>query len=411
MAALYEEDSPLGTTYKTVVYSAMCALTIYMFWYASADYWKFAVSTITEIKDRSVEGLRMPSITVCNMDGFKRSIFCADIYRNLTRELCDLEDEVEFAGRFMNLYGDQMLQEIADNSVFSRQDQLVSCFFAGKPCEEHWFREKIVSFPRYGECFCLFCDEEDAGKYGRVRGRATIDGGLSLVLRSHRSESMKSVKTPGYLVMIHYPGTMPEVNSNAVYLNGGTTTTIGLSVHVSRRLREPYVTRCQQEYHEDIVDTFGAYVTQICFKVEYALDFFKQCGFTPEVKARSDYLDTDALCEMHPEAKECCRNLDDRNVRNGICPLVCTETTYSKQVSTSAWRLPSAKNASIFFSRLKLYFTSLSCEYTTEVPSMTFVQLINLVGGYMGMFVGFSFLIFFEIVEIIIRTCRLHLHG
>lgn len=108
------------------------------------------------------------------------------------------------------------------------------------------------------------------------------------------------------------------------------------------------------------------------------------------------------------------------------CPPECDSLTYTTQLSTSTY--PSAvygdllvkKNSAIrarFNNRtnvtleelrrnilaINVYYATMSYQSISESEKMNYVDLISTVGGTLGLFLGMSFLSFFEFIDLILH--------
>ena len=50
-----------------------------------------------------------------------------------------------------------------------------------------------------------------------------------------------------------------------------------------------------------------------------------------------------------------------------------------------------------------MFFSSLTYENIVESPAMTFGQLMSNLGGLLGLYLGVSFVAFFEVIELLVR--------
>ncbi len=77
------------------------------------------------------------------------------------------------------------------------------------------------------------------------------------------------------------------------------------------------------------------------------------------------------------------------------CPLECTSISYD---------IRSSVMADYKTTRIKIFFGSLKYTSITQEPKMNFVDLISNIGGTFGLLIGFSFVTFFEIIEILFEA-------
>jgi hypothetical protein len=112
---------------------------------------------------------------------------------------------------------------------------------------------------------------------------------------------------------------------------------------------------------------------------------------------------------------------------NDLCPIECDSVTYDMSVSYTTWPTYNSyywahvhgilerflndshqnityETAAQSFASVAIYFKEIKYTEIAESPSMTFVDLIAAIGGMMGLFLGFSIMIFVELIELAIET-------
>ncbi len=104
------------------------------------------------------------------------------------------------------------------------------------------------------------------------------------------------------------------------------------------------------------------------------------------------------------------------------CPLECETVNYEPIISSSQFSLDKliqflksysfpndlyknlTQNDFNNLVYMHIYFDSQGYKYVSESPKMEFIDLISNIGGNLGLFIGISFLSFFEIIELLLET-------
>ncbi len=87
---------------------------------------------------------------------------------------------------------------------------------------------------------------------------------------------------------------------------------------------------------------------------------------------------------------------------SNYCPLECDSMTFSYSISANNHKLFSDNYTEIYVYYKTLKYTSIIQQAKTKPE-----QLISNLGGYLGLFVGLSFVSLFEITEIIIEIIKI----
>lgn len=87
------------------------------------------------------------------------------------------------------------------------------------------------------------------------------------------------------------------------------------------------------------------------------------------------------------------------------CPRECETTKFD--VNIFAKQLPANKAERERIIRILAYFSDISYLEINQVPKTTESDLVSIIGGSMGFFLGLSFLSFIEIFEFILELCHI----
>ncbi|XP_022699875.1 acid-sensing ion channel 1A-like [Varroa jacobsoni] len=406
--------------YNSFVYVFMLAVTLTLICKGIRDYCKYETSTSMKLVD-DVDRILPLAITICNTNGFKKSVFCSAENLAVTKTLCEVRKKSKFAGLIMNMSFNpdtyRTLRMITDLSTFTARELIKSCYRKRKPCPPGTISPQIVSYLRYGVCYCLFCKQKMRGLDAQVLKSHLHDEGLSLILESHNEEKLKSTKTAGFIVMLHDPNLVPDVVTNGFYIADGHTSYAGISFEAVTRLPEPYTTNCRSEWPPGFdkppfsqLPLLMPYSTSLCVRVCWSLYILQHCKCRyNERLSHRDYLDIASLCMESNETQVCSREAASRTISCN-CPPRCSERIYRAALSSASFvksnRTLLANDThkeSRSYSHLLLYYSKNQAPIFIEVEKINRVQLVNILGGNFGMFVGASFLVFYELFEIHVR--------
>ena len=122
------------------------------------------------------------------------------------------------------------------------------------------------------------------------------------------------------------------------------------------------------------------------------------------------------ICDTKERStRRCVREVNLRaadRVHNCKCPAKCHSFRYDKTISVARWPTDRDRvtfdrgKADVNFQNLAkviVYFQTMTSEEVTQQAVYTAAKFTSSIGGIMGMYVGFSFLSVFEIIEVMTR--------
>lgn len=127
------------------------------------------------------------------------------------------------------------------------------------------------------------------------------------------------------------------------------------------------------------------------------------------------------ICDTRRSAtRQCVKEVMFRaadRVHNCECPPKCQVVRYDKTISMARW--PTREDKVTFdrgktdvnfqnLAKVIVYFQTMTCEEVTQQAVFNAAKLFSALGGIMGMYVGFSFLSVFEILEVMSRKVWHH---
>lgn len=286
---------------------------------------------------------------------------------------------------------DKKLNEIMNDCYFGYDK---SCF--NKP--DNYFEAFFTS--EYGQCF-----RYNSGKMLIKSTVGGVDDSFNLKLDSNQ----------GLSLWIHNRSSPPNFAfkdnhfKDRVFISPSTYTEITLDKTLEIKLEEPY-NHCLNEIsqfkqNKTIIDHFiktnQRYGQEKCLELCFDIDYINvnPCNCT-DVSLGEVW----GKCWVNLEKKienSCTWNYKVDFYSKSItekceiyCPLECTSISYNIRSSTFL-------NYSI--TRLKIYFNSLKYTAITQEPKMLFIDLVSNIGGTFGLLIGFSFVTFFELFELLVE--------
>jgi len=260
----------------------------------------------------------------------------------------------------------------------------------------------------YGKCF-RFNSGKNLSNHSIPAKNSTI-GGRNDCLKL----SFNTTKT--ILVWVHEKNSPPKIENyenhdNPIYISANTRSNLVIERTVDLKLAEPY-NKCLKdptsfEGNKTIIDyilkTNQSYnqtkCLEYCFDLNYIQD--KPCNCTKSNLGRvwmdcwiqQEYQNTTS-CTFKYKSKFYEKNL--ALVCADYCPLECDTISYF--VTANNYK-PSDNNLTSFIA----YYRSLKYALITQQPKFLLFDLISNIGGILGLFVGISFVSFFELTEILMQ--------
>ncbi|XP_059163594.1 amiloride-sensitive sodium channel subunit beta-like [Physella acuta] len=300
---------------------------------------------------------------------------------------------------------------------------LLSCKFAQRQCKLDQYVS--VLSPNYGNCYTIHNPKF-------VSTTSGPPGGLELVLFLENFEYLPYLTSgQGAVVVIHEPGTVPNIDGEGIFVSAGTQTLIGLKQVVFNRLGPPYSV-CQQD--DSYRDTYNiTYRKNICQKLCLQEQIHQNCkcydSASPQensimrvasrlhacrsaeelickFKTTSEFSENEILCDCPNPCSETANSRssaflqwpsedDIQELLHGYMSTVTDQDYYIKVYS-----IPFA-NLTNYFIKLVIYYDDLNYEIITEVPEYELFQLLSDVGGTIGLWIGLSLLSLFEVLQLL----------
>lgn len=163
-----------------------------------------------------------------------------------------------------------------------KHDLISSCYFAGKKCDLDKDLHPFF-FSTYGNCYTYNFQVDDQAKQS-LSGFTGPQFGLELVLNLETNEYMPTTREIGAKVMVHDPKKKADPEQDAVQIQPGVVTYVGVQMINISRAPAPYKDRCSDEWpsHEQSQWAKSAehptYTTQVCLKMCLQKEIIQTCG-------------------------------------------------------------------------------------------------------------------------------------
>ena len=338
------------------------------------------------------------------------------------------------------------------NFSTSLDDFLVDCYYGLYKCkadEFSWFYD--VS---YGSCFTFNSGRNSKGE--RIKVHNSSQGGLlnGLKLEFFLADSLRiqrSLPYSGLHVFVHNKTIKPRPQEG-IAISKGENTNIVINRVFESKLEDPF-SDCvsdlntkdpsDSEFLRAIIKSNKTYTQNDCMDLCLQNEIIKNCSCYYQFY---DKLNGFNLCDTISEV-DCTIRITDIFLKTDpvktclpSCPLECDSIKYS--LSTSHFNYPTryyaevlkelplikskfvnaalANNLTKVFvngsiiddyedlknsvAMMSVYYEDLKYTRVSQIPKMTFIDLLANIGGTLGLFIGVSFLSFAEIFEAIITV-------
>ena len=430
-----------------VLFLISCAVCAFLCVVAVEDYLAFEVATTIRVNKKIP--LSFPAVTICQSTVFDTEYsneFVKKIIKNLNLSLhlrqgdtsvAELYDRIDYLNFAFNIYS--KLPDVTDSEFFAfgndLESILLSCRIAGKKCSAADFVRSRN--PVFGNCF-IFNSAKNKRNYLIYRSGPNFGLRLELFFQVYENLDENVIdKASGFYVFIHDSDSLhfiyPRVTASV-----GFQTNVYLRKETVKQLPSPFSGCIENpDNPEAIYDHLIAnimstklnisYNQQACFSL--CQSYFKAnlCGcddykFGQVFDSIPPCLSTTHLnCVSYCEERE--QDIHTKCV--AYCPDACQQVSYDF-FSTSVLPYPSESYArqlsrnrqiksllasnSTNLERLKeniaavnVFFPRLEETEIEESESIGKLTLISNLGGILGLFLGMSFLSFFEFLEVLIE--------
>lgn len=217
--------------------------------------------------------------------------------------------------------------------------------------------------------------------------------------------------------LIHF--SLGNSASEAIFVAPQQSTYIGLKMMNISRLPKPFPEECIDHWPSALIGRLtqnASYSQQTCLKICLQRTIHTRCKCQSAMLPQLELNSTLKICDTRRRNTRLCVEevmfQAEEKVSTCKCPPRCQVINYDKTVSMTKWPTREDKvtfdrgKANINFQNLAkvtVYFQTMTCQEVRQEKAYTTAKLFSSLGGILGMYVGFSFLSLFEILEVFVR--------
>ena len=383
------------------------------------SYLDFNNNIITRIEKISETPSLFPQVMICNLNMFQTNEsfeFINDLIQNKSYIIDFPKDEKKYY-----FYNELFRQNDSFKQSFSNHlnETLISCLFQNSNCSFADFDYEFHTF--FGNCY-------------RFKNKSSyIPGyfyGLRLELFAGNATNVPSfIDNLGFHVFIGNESIRP-IHSEGIDISTGTKTNINVKRIFSNRLDLPYnnctinFENVKSELYLAILKTNRTYRKSDCLNLCYQKQVIDICKcFTNNYdslgQSNSCTNTSEILCAYEiwkkfglQEYKLICDDLCPEECNTIIYDLTTSFTNYPSNLYASKYLFDkyALSKGQNWYEDLKqnvlavnIYYDELGYTLMSQQPKIDLIDLVGIVGGLMGLFVGTSFLSLIEFLEAIIE--------
>ena len=411
---------------------------------------------LTKIEDFRENPTEFPAITVCNLNKYGNefaknvsNIFYPSLqYNSKFKTISELFLSLKYSDiNFQNSIDDENIK----NMKLPLEDFVIHCMIGFQTCNVNnfeWFYDKF-----YGNCFTFNNGRNSNGENYSVYNitNSGISYGLQLLLfLGNQLDIPEFVQSSGVHVIVHNRSVSPN-SFEGIDISNGEQTNIIVSRIFENKLENPY-NDCKlnlnspDAFHSDIFRAFFKlrkyYSQENCFDACLQEEINSKCNcFSPQFPRIYNL----KPCKTQTEL-DCLKNVLNNAITQGLynkcspyCPQECNSIIYSLSTSHSFFPNPKfsdfltshpaiqakfrnsknflnntslVENNSIYIDKdefgksvamININYQDLKYTMISQIPNMSFEDLLSNLGGQLGLFIGISFLSFVEIFDALVQ--------
>ena len=442
---IFKTDKKLLKIIWSTVFFISLTYSICLVWQAISNYLKYPVNT--KVGYYTDKQILFPVVAFCNTNAFVTEYsndYASILLNNVSFNQSN--NTIEYLNMQLNTVNSLIYKMLTfaffQNDTekkkfgFELNETLIKCMFKNKPCDLNDFTWYYDFF--YGNCFAF--NKFNTNNTIQAPGDSNM---LTLELYAGLENSIiSSTGSLGFNLMI-YNQTEDDSLSNLhkITLNTNTEFNIVINRVFMKKLASPY-SECLIDSDVATVDSYDSDLFRATYKANKTYkqsDCFVHCfKMTVNQICKCDLVISSASdskqCLTENELK-CLNDLYNNvfKVTNNFqsecdakCPLECNLKYFDFEISSQ--RFPSTYYAKYLLrnnsflsrlackheltiedlklsaSRVNVYLENMNYQYFEEVATYSVNDLIGIVGGSLGLFVGASFLSFFELFEILFEV-------
>ncbi|GFR01610.1 uncharacterized protein TNCT_334121 [Trichonephila clavata] len=351
---------------------------------------------------------------------------------NLEENTCLLRDDEDSMTISESEIGEVIFEILTQKNSAQKKllghstDMIQSCIFNGIPKVGEEECMKILEYfydPDYGNCYTI----PPRNSKGETLEAREADfwqeaNDLSLLIDVESNELLEKKRRPGIIVTVHDDSSAPDIHTDGHLLDPGRSYTFTIQKTSIQLLPLPYKTNCTDYYslpwqknskrrHTSRLCTVGCsqyYQQKKCKFITKNLSlFFEELPFDPKQVSEKD--------------KQCAaaEELRTQDYCRSICGLPCRDTIFGVTVGSTSLTEQEIYDHHIHsrinrtwedkmqnLALLKIYFSTLEHTIYKHMPKYDTMELFSYLGGYSGVWLGFSLLTVYELVEILACTAQ-----
>uniref|UniRef100_A0A7E4WB71 Degenerin n=1 Tax=Panagrellus redivivus TaxID=6233 RepID=A0A7E4WB71_PANRE len=303
---------------------------------------------------------------------------------------------------------------------YTLDEFVLRCSFNSEDCDLR--RDFHIHMdPEFGNCYTFNFNDSVELK----NSRAGPMYGLRLLLNVNQSDYMPTTEAAGVRLVVHEQDQEPFPDTFGYSAPTGFVSSFGLKTKVLHRLNEPYG-MCSDTFRPEGYIYAEHYSPEGCYRNCFQHMILDTCGCgDPRFPLPSD---KEKPCDArNARERTCLTNLT--TILGGFhhlqhdchCVQPCTENVFETAYSAAAWpainfnigadcpavyHISNDSKACAEYYRLntayiEIYYEQLNFETLKETAGYTLVNLFSDFGGNIGLWIGFSVITMFEVVEVL----------
>ena len=331
-----------------------------------------------------------------------------------------------------------------------KQDFIVQCTYDGRKCDANFF--KTFQEPFYGNCFSFnsIRDQNTSNPWFiRSSSKTGQEFGLKLTLFLDTDEYMGLLApTAAVRAVIHDARTRPLVRSQSFAVGAGEATYISLRMNVIERQGGKY-SNCADKWpnflklNSEFAKKWPQYDEDTCLYFCVINTMATRCNCTDSYEhgfSEDEHINlvSEWHCDLRYESDSRCRRSVYDDFRDNLlkcdCPHECETIDFAQRQSSGPWptkayapyfasRMLESKSKRVIkymkkmlaenvvdeetlqrhfrnnFARLEVFYEALNFQKISESSSYDVTALLSDFGGNLGLWLGWSVLILFEILQ------------
>ncbi|XP_075748177.1 epithelial sodium channel subunit beta-like [Rhipicephalus microplus] len=353
----------------------------------------FSVTVVEELQ----KGILFPALTVCTENWINKSAYCALSKNNCDDNYQPRPDRLSALGHDWEV---QAKVAISAGDMFECYLRSTDPTCSAMPCKENIVR----TYFRHPGHMCYTLDLIEYAQSESTFLRCKIQLELEMKVYWSKRTSVAIADTNKFPVIVHRPETCPPDKLSAIVGETDIEYVLSVTQQTVKRLPPPYASKCTEYTRHGKQRAYGGYLNQdTCLHdCEMRLQT-KHCGCVYSALAFTGAVGATA-CD--PGAGEVCvASLSKNNTFKPClkkCRAPCMDTAYDVRltgmgVASYKWLTNDEDCIVVFIARTKLLgltvkFSSDTQKIFVYEPNLTIVEAFGYMGGYLGMWLGFSLL-------------------